>query len=236
MRSTQFTLVCAFTLLLEIAAGAVAVYAAPDSSGTDQHHSDAAIGLRVGTPGFGLEASKLLTPHLGARVGGNYFKLTKSQSQSDISYDASLTLQGVTALIDFFPARRGSFHLSGGLMTNPLKATGTGQPAAGGSFTINGNSYTSAQVGTLIASVKYPSASPYLGLGIGTPARGHSPLGIAFDLGVAIGKPKVELTATGAAGNPALAADLQAQQDKTQKDVEKLKVFPVLQLGLAYHF
>jgi hypothetical protein len=236
MRSTQFSAVCALTLLLETAAGAVAVNAATDSSGPAHHHSDAAIALRAGTLGFGLEVSKLLIPHLGARVGGNYFKLTKTQSRSDITYDASLKLQGVTALIDFFPARRGSFHLSGGLMTNPLKVTGTGQPDAGGTFTINGDSYTSAQVGTLIAEVKYPSTSPYLGLGFGTPARGHSSLGLTFDLGAAIGKPKVALTATGAASDPALAADLKAQQDKTQKDVQKLKVFPVLQLGLAYRF
>jgi hypothetical protein len=26
------------------------------------------------------------------------------------------------------------------------------------------------------------------------------------------------------------------QQDKTQKDAQKLKLFPVLQLGLAYRF
>jgi hypothetical protein len=236
MRSTKLSLVCALTLLLEAAVGAVAVNAATDASGAAQHHSDAAIGLRVGTPGFGLEVSKLLTPHLGARVGGNYFKLTKTKSQSDISYDASLKLQGVTALIDFFPAPRGSFHVSAGLMTNPLKVTGTGQPGAGGTFTINGNSYTSAEVGTLIAEAKFPSTSPYVGLGVGTPARVHGPLGFTFDLGAAIGKPKVALTATGAASDPGLAADLKAQQDKTQKDVQKLKLFPVLQLGLAYRF
>jgi hypothetical protein len=231
MRLKQWTLVCALTLLLGAAAGAARVYAA-----TDQHHTDAAIGLRFGTPGIGLEASKLLTSHLGARVGANYFKLTRTQSKSDISYDASLKLQGVTALIDLFPARRGSFHISGGLMTNPLKVTGTGKPSAGGTFTINSNTYTSAEVGTLIAEAKYPSTSPYLGFGIGSPARGHSALGFTFDLGAAIGKPKVVLTATGAASDPSLAADLQAQQDKTQKDLQKLKVFPVLQLGLAYRF
>jgi len=236
MRLTQLTLACALTLFLVVAAGAAVVNAAEDSSSDAHHHTDAAIGLRFGTPGIGLEASKLLLPHLGARVGANYFKLTRTQSKSDISYDASLKLQGVTALIDLFPAKRGSFHLSGGLMTNPLKVTGTGKPSAGGTFTINSNTYTSAEVGTLIAVAKYPSASPYLGLGIGTPARGHSALGFTFDLGAAIGKPKVTLTATGAASNPSLAADLKAQQDKTQKDVQKLKVFPVLQLGMAYRF
>src|SRR5690242_1996638 len=177
MRSTQWTLVCALSLLLVGAAGAVAVNAAEAASGAGQHHADAAIGLRFGTPGFGLEASKLLVPHLGARVGVNYFKLTRTRTQSDISYDATLKLQGVTALLDFFPAPRGSFHLSGGLMTNPLKVTGTGQPGAGGTFTINNDTYTSAQVGTLIAEAKYPSSSPYLGLGVGTPARSGGALG-----------------------------------------------------------
>ncbi len=236
MRLTQVTLVSALTLLLGTAAVAVAAAADTPSPSATTKHSDAAIGLRVGSPGFGLEVSKLLTPHVGARVGGNYFKLNKTRSQSDISYDAQLKLQGVTALIDLFPSPRGSFHVSAGIMTNPLKVTGTGQPSAGGTFTINSNTYTSAQVGTLIAEAKFPSTSPYVGFGVGTPARGNSALGFAFDLGAAIGKPKVALTATGAASDPALAADLQAQADKTQKDVQKLKVFPVLQLGLAYRF
>ncbi len=151
MRLTQVTLVSALTLLLGTAAVAVAAAADTPSPSATTKHSDAAIGLRVGSPGFGLEVSKLLTPHVGARVGGNYFKLNKTRSQSDISYDAQLKLQGVTALIDLFPSPRGSFHVSAGIMTNPLKVTGTGQPSAGGTFTINSNTYTSAQVGTLIA-------------------------------------------------------------------------------------
>ena len=236
MRAKTVSLVCGLTLLLVAATRPVAVNAATDAGGGAAHHSDASIGLRLGSTGIGLDVSKLLTPHLGARVGGNYFKLTKTQSRSDISYAASLKLQAVTALLDFFPARRGSFHLTGGLITNPLDITGTGQPGAGDTFTINNDSYTSAQVGTLSLEAKFPSASPYLGLGFGTPARGHSALGIAFDLGASIGKPKATLNATGAASDPQLATDLQAQQDKTQKDVQKLAVYPVIQLGLAYRF
>jgi len=236
MRSTQFMLVSGLTLLLHAATAAAPATAATDAPAASGKHSDAAIGLTLGTPGIGLQASKLLTPHVGLRVGANYFKLSRTQSKSDISYDASLKLQGVSALIDLYPGARGSFHLSGGIMTDPLKVTGTGQPGAGGTFTINNDTYTSAEVGTLGLVAKYPSTSPYAGFGIGTPARGHSALGFTFDLGAAIGKPKVALTATGAASDPALAADLKAQQDKTQKDVQKLKVFPVLQLGLGYRF
>lgn len=236
MRPTPWNMPCALILLLVAAAGAVPASAAGNKATASQRHSDAAIGLRVGSPGYGIELSKLLTPHVGARVGGNYFKLSKSRTQSDIRYDATLKLQGVTALIDLFPSPRGSFHLTGGIMTNPAKVTGTGVPDAGGTFTINGDSYTAAQVGTLNAEVKFPNSSPYAGFGFGTPARDGGALGFTFDLGAAIGKPKVALTATGAASDPTLAADLKAQQDKTEKDVQKLKVFPVLQLGLAYRF
>ncbi len=198
--------------------------------------TDMSVAFRFGTLGLGLEVNRLFTNHIGARVGANYFSHTTSKDQTDISYDAKLKLQAVSALIDFYPGNRGSFHLSGGIMTDPLKVDGTGKPAASGNFTINGNTYTSAEVGTLTAGVKFPGVGPYLGLGFGTPAGNGRGLKFIFDLGAVIGKPKVSLSSTGAAGNPALAADLQAQQVKTQDDVDKLKLYPVLSFGLAYRF
>jgi hypothetical protein len=200
------------------------------------HHSGISLAFRFLTLGFGLEAGKLLTDHLSARVGANYFKFSKSKTQSDISYDASLKLHAVSALLDLYPHGRGSFHFTGGLMTNPVTVTATGKPSSSGTFKINGNTYTTAQVGTLTATGKYPDVRPYLGLGFGTPARG-GPLAFLFDLGAELGKPAVSLTATGGASNPQLAADLKAQADKTQHDVRKYaKVYPVVSLGLAYRF
>ena len=199
-------------------------------------HSDVSVAFRFGTPGFGLELGKLLTGHFAARVGVNYYKISKTKDQSNITYDASLKLHAVSALIDFFPAQRGSFHLTGGIVTNPLTITATGQPSSG-SYTINGNTYSSSQVGILTAQGKFPGASPYLGLGFGTPASSGGALKFLFDLGAVIGKPTISLTATGAANDPTLAADLQAQANKTQSDVDKyLTVYPVLAFGLAYRF
>jgi hypothetical protein len=199
------------------------------------HYADVSVGLRFGTPGIGLELAKLLTSHVAVRVGANYFKITATKSQSDVTYNASLKLQGMSALLDLYPGRRGGFHFTAGITTNPLTVTGTGQPT-GGTYTINGTSYTSAQVGTLTAVAKFPGANPYVGIGFGTPAR-NGALEFLFDLGAVIGQPTITLSATGAANNPTLLADVRAQVDQTQTDVRKyLKVYPVLAFGLAVRF
>jgi len=217
--------------------GGAAALTAQQSTGTSNQpsHLDLSVAVRAGTPGLGLEVGKLLFSHLAVRVGANYFKLSTTTTRSDITYDASLKLQGVSALVDLFPGGRGSFHFTGGIMSNPLTATGSGVPGPSG-FNINGTTYTAGQVGTLTAEVKYPGVGPYAGLGFGTPARGGA-LEFVFDLGVVIQSAKVALTATGAASNPQLAADVQAEQATLQNDIGKYaKVFPVLSFGLALRF
>ena len=206
----------------------------PDAS----RYNDIGIAARVSTLGFGLEVNKWITGHLGARVGINYFKLSVTRTESDITYDASLKLHAVTALVDIFPSRRGAFHLTGGIISSPAKVSATGKPTAAGTFKINGNTYNSTDVGTLHGAAGFSSVLPYVGLGWGTAARsGGGPLAFLFDLGVAIGKPTITLTSTGAATNPALASDLKAQQSKTQHDVDKYaKVYPVIAFGLTYRF
>jgi hypothetical protein len=140
----------------------------------------------------------------------------------------------VSALIDFYPAQRGSFRLTGGIVTNPLTITGTARPSSG-TYTINDTSYSSSDVGILAVQGKFPGVSPLLGFGFGTPASSGGALKFLFDLGAVIGQPTISLTATGAASN--LAANLQAQANRTQDDVDKyLKVYPVMAFGLACPF
>jgi hypothetical protein len=195
------------------------------------------LGVRFSTLGFGLEANKLLFSHLGVRVGGNFFKASTTRTNSGITYDASVKLHGVSVLADFYPGGRGSFHLTGGILSNPVTVSGDGVPTASGQFTINGTPYSSSTVGALSGSVKYPSILPYVGLGFGTPARKGSPLEFLFDIGAGIGEAKVALTATGAASNPQLASDLDAQAKQTQNDIDKYaKLWPVLGFGFAYRF
>jgi hypothetical protein len=232
MRSLRFPVLGA----LALCTGLVAAPLAAQQPGGSRY-SDLLVGVRFGTPGIGLEVGKLLTGHLSARVAGYYFKANANRAESNVTYSATLKLHAFTALLDLYPWRRGGFHFTAGVATNPLTITGTGQPT-GGTYTINGTTYTAAQVGTLNAEGKYPGVSPYLGLGFGTPARRGGGFEFLFDLGATIGTPTISLSATGPAStNPTFMSDLQAQRDKTQSDVNKyLKVYPILNFGLAYRF
>jgi hypothetical protein len=219
---------------LLLGAGATPVLA--QDSGN--HHLDLSIAARVGTLGFGAEINKLLMSHLGVRVGGHYMKVSTTKKNNNITYDASAKWQAFEALVDLYPGSRGSFHLTGGIMTDPVKVTGTGLPDPAGNFSINGVNYPADSVGTFKGEVKYPDVGGYVGLGWGTPARSGGPLEFLFDIGVVIGTAKVALSATGpAATHPPLSTDLAQQQQSTQNDIDKYaKVWPVLSIGFGYRF
>jgi hypothetical protein len=209
--------------------------AAPLAAQAGGKPADVSAGLRIGTLGVGLEAAKLLVPHVGVRANINFGSFSRERDQTDITYDFELKLKAFSALVDFFPGSRGSFHLTGGLTTNPMKVTLTGKPSSAGTYDINGNTYTSAQVGVLTGKGEFKSAAPYLGLGFGTPAK-KGRIEFLFDLGTVIGKPKVTLARTGGTPNAALDQDIQDQQVKTQKDLNDIKVYPVIEFGLAVRF
>jgi hypothetical protein len=204
---------------------------ASDGSG----HLDLGIGVHTGTLGFGAELNKLLLDRLGIRAGFNYFSFGLNHSVRDVEYNATLRLQSAPLLLDLYPFARGPLHVTGGVVLNQTQFTGTGVPDSSGTITINHDKYTQSQVGVLSAAIKYPTSGGYAGLGIGTPAF-KSRVSGSFDIGAILSKPRVSLTATGAATDPQLATDLAAQQASTQTSANKLKVYPVLSTGVMVRF
>ncbi len=170
-----------FKRLLAILGLASLLPAALSAQSSDAQGTDLSLAVRFGTLGVGGEISKLVTPHVGLRVSGNYFTYNKTFTNNDVSYDASLKFEGITGLIDLYPASRGAFHFSAGVMTRPITLSGGGVPS-NGTFTINSHSYTQAQVGTLTETAQWASALPYVGLGFGTPAAKHAGLGFTFSI------------------------------------------------------
>lgn len=196
---------------------------------------DVSLDVFLGTLGIGVQVAKLVTPHLAVRAAGTYFSFNKTATQSDVEYDAALELKSFMGVLDFFPSARGAFHLTGGVLANKSTIDATGV-CTSGTIDLNDHSYTCAQVGSLTGSVKFPSASPYIGIGFGTPAKG-SRIHFVTDLGGAFGGPTLSLASSNAGSNTQLAADVKAQRDKTQKDIDKyLKVFPITNFGLGIRF
>lgn len=191
-----------------------------------------ALAGRAGTLGIGIEASALVTPHLGLRAGANFFSYSFTRTESDVTFDADLDFRAITALVDLYPSAQGSFHLTGGITTAPARVDGRGQPTDG-SYTFNGQEYTAQEVGMVLGTAEWPDLMPYAGIGWGTAARGGA-VGFAFDLGVAIGKPTIELSATSAVPGSTLAQDVEAEQADIQREVNRYaKVYPVISVGVV---
>jgi hypothetical protein len=199
--------------------------------------ADAGVTLKVGTLGVGADLTLSLADQWNLRVGGNFFQYTHyNTTYSNINYTGSLTLESELTTVDWYPFSS-AFHISGGgLLFDGNKFHITAN-STGGTYTINGNTYTAAQVGTLTVNSSFNSAAPYLGVGWGNAVAKGSNWSLAFDLGLAYqGNPKVTYSATGAAGNPALTSDLNAQRAKTQHDFTSLSYYPVFSGGISYKF
>ena len=141
-------------------------------------------------------------------------------------------------LFDWYPFAS-NFRLSLGAMYNGNKVTLDGKPT-GGTFTINGNTYSSTTVDSVNGEVDFNKAAPYFGVGYGRPiGKG---LSLIADLGVLFqGSPTSTLTAhCGPTATPATCAQIQsdvaAEQAKLNDDMQDYKYYPVVSIGIAYVF
>ncbi|WP_051229352.1 hypothetical protein [Paludibacterium yongneupense] len=81
--------------------------------------------------------------------------------------------------------------------------------------------------------MKFPTVRPYLGFGFGhTPRKG---LGFYSDLGVAYGKPSVDLSASQALQQQAVN-DIATEKSDLESKANRLRYMPVLNVGVSYVF
>lgn len=199
--------------------------------------ADMSTGVRMGTQGLGIDVTTPIVDHvLNVRFNGNYLSYNRNYSSSNTNYDGTLKLQTLGALADYHPFN-GGFRLSGGLYYNGNRFNLNATPNGNSTYTVNGNTYTSSQVGSLNGQIEWNKAAPYLGLGWGNPVGKNSGLTFMTDLGVMYqGAAKVRLQATGAFSDPALANDVEQARQQAENDASKYRWYPVLSLGLAYKF
>jgi len=204
-----------------VACAAVAPTATADGFG---------LGVKAGTLGLGVEATVGLTGRLNLRAGFNSYTYHYDETAGDVRYDADLELRSTAAIVDWHPFA-GTFRLSAGLLSNKNGANLTATPTS--NQTIGGVVYTPSQIGTLNGTVSFKKTAPYLGLGFGNAAAKSKGLGFSTELGVLFqGKPDARLTSTGSVSQ----ADLRAEEQKIENDLDSFKTYPVLGVGLSYQF
>lgn len=203
---------------------------------TTAQADDLAIAAKVGTLGFGVEATTNIVPlFANLRLQGNTFNYNTTITNTNVTYDGKLKLATLGLLADIYPFA-GKFRITGGAYYNGNKLTLTGKPAAGG-FTFNGVNYSAAQAGTVTSTVDFNKFAPYVGIGWGDAISSGSPIGFSVELGALyMGKPKTSVTATGVAGNPALAANIAAEQRKLDNSLKNMQFYPVASIGVNFKF
>jgi hypothetical protein len=164
--------------------------------------------------------------------------LSKDVTGTDngVSYTGSIKASRTAVFADWFPFN-GGFRLVGGLTANDMQfnvnALGTGNA------TINGN--TVSMVGNYFnVNLKYPTATPYFGVGYGHQSLNTKGLGFYADVGVMFGSFTADVTTnlvgkTGTGGT-ITQADVDAQKQTMNDSLGGLKILPSASVGLVYRY
>jgi hypothetical protein len=210
----------------------------------------AAFGIKANTLGAGAELATPLFRRFNLRSGANFLAFTSPFGIDGVNYDANLHFRSSQSTLDWFPLG-GSFHISPGILYAKNTVSSTATVPAGQSFTLGDQDFINSVADPVYGkmSLVYPrSFSPMLLLGFGNILpRSTRRLSIPVELGVAYtSAPTINVNLTGIActnqGCTSFATNSEAQASLTQEiqkineDLKKVPVYPILSLGVAYHF
>jgi len=187
------------------------------------------LGVTGGSLGIGPEISYAINRHFDVR--GNITFLSFSHSFSgDQNYKGSAVLGSGGLMIDYHIAG-GGFRISAGARIDGNKARLVGTPSDGA--TLNGTSYSAAQIGTLRANADFATVAPTVTLGYGGTLKRGLKLGV--ELG-AMFSGSAHMKPITASGGGVAEADLQAERQRIQDKINPYKVYPILQFSVGYRF
>jgi hypothetical protein len=247
-------------------AGATSVSPAPAMSvPSARPFSKVAFGVGISPLGVQLSMSTNLNPHLNLRSTGNLFNYSTNFTASGIGADAQLNMKSAGTALDIYPFHKG-FRLSPGLLFyNANQVTASALVAGGTSFTLNDQTYYSANANSATGATPVngnallslhttnPAFTITTGWGNTIPRKGH--WSFPFEVGVALtGAPSLKVNLGGWAcydqaqtlctditskTDPIalqIQSNLAAQVAKWTKDAEPLKTYPIASFGVAYSF
>lgn len=227
--------------------------------------SRVSVGVGVSSLGISPQVTTNLSSHFGLRATGNLFNYSTNFTTNGIAATGKLNMQSVRTMLDIYPFHIG-FRISPGVLyMNNNRLTATANVAPGTSFTLNNQTYYSANAntttgatpitgaGTLNLNTNKAAFALTTGWGNAIPRSGH--WSFPVEIGAAfIGKPAVNVNLGGWAcydraqtlctdisskTNPIaieIQNNLQTQVAKWTSDLEPLKTYPIVSFGVAYSF
>jgi hypothetical protein len=209
----------------------------------------ATFGIKANTLGAGAELATPLFRRFNLRAGVNFLAFAYPFG-IDVNYNANLHFKSSQSTLDWFPGGH-AFHISTGILYSKNTVSSTATVPAGQNFTLGDQSFINS-VGDPVhgnMSLAYPSTlSPMLLLGFGNILpRTSRRLSIPMEFGVAYtGAATINVNLTGTActndgctrfgGNSEVQTSLTQEIHKINEDLKKVPVYPILSLGVAYHF
>ena len=206
-----------------------------------------------------------LNQHFNLRGTGNLFSYSSNFTTNGIPASAKLNLKSAGTAVDIYPFHKG-FRISPGLLFyNANQATADAKIPGGTSFTLNNQTYYSANAnpatgvrpvdgtGQMSLHTTNPAFTITTGWGNTLPRKGH--WSFPFEVGFAFtGAPSVKANLNGWAcydnaqtlctdinskTDPIaleIQSNLQTQVAKWTHDIEPLKTYPIASFGVAYSF
>lgn len=229
----------------------------PDQTLPPQNQSTAgqtlspwAFGLTGGTLGVGAEFSAYANSYVVLRVTGTWLKfdptsLLSKLNSSNNGYNFELSQIAAGGLVDLHPFRNG-FRLTGGIEYADFSFKQSVSTQS--TYSINGTTYTSAQIGSLYTNVNIKNeAAPYIGLGWDSAfycgfiqgtntAMRCDRFTVGFDLG-ALYTGGVSVNQTTDRSVPGLAGNLAAESGHLQNTFNEFYSFyPVIMTTFKFRF
>ena len=225
-----------------------------------------AIGAGVSPLGIGAQVTTSMGTHLNLRVVGNGFPYSTNFNTNGFTAHAKLNLASAGIAGDIYPFHKGFRVSPGVLFLNNNRLTATSTVAGGTSFTLNGDTFYSANANSVTGATPL-NANAHLGLNTTKPAftlttgwgntipRNGNHWSFPFEVGAAfIGSPSLsanlsgwacydqaqtECTDVASTTNPIalqIQSDMNAQIAKWKNNIDPLKTFPIVSFGVDYSF
>jgi len=219
--------------------------------------SQVAVGAGFSLMGVNLQAATNVSRRINLRATGNVFKFTENNiSTNGFNIDAQLNMAAAGVSMDYYPFPTHGLRLSPGLLFYNQNTVSADVTVDGGqSFKLNKVEYYSSATNPVqgTARVGFNTQNPAFTLTTGWGnmiSRKGAHISFPFEIGAAfVNAPTVDATltkgevcdATGTncrnvATDAGLQSSLQSEIAKYKHDLDLLKVYPILFIGISYRF